>query len=783
MMKINSKLMVCLAFVPLLFAAPTLLAYPSWTNFSYTDWSPGVDPAIAGSSGNRHYDNRLGWDGNKFVTIQGMDQSAPDWYSLWRVSSTNGREWGNPAALDVPRSWNIGHHALACDPDGFPPADTAWTEESGNVKFKLWYAAYGDNDHYRYSESTDGIYWHPFLEYNYCPPHYKVSDFNPGSWPYTTKVMIKPDVLYTNGSSNLVLSNPMEYRYLCYLGAGSDGSGGPGYFEMYISSNGLDWKLYAWDDQCQTRWETYTTAPAEVTEFITFTGWSAGQAQPSQIYTSSIEEVYENGEVQGYMLWLDRYTDGIYSYYSTNGFNWMLREEPINTIGTTTTGTAWNSSRNYGFDSVRLGESYFILRNGYYNTGGAGREGPISAEVETPSSPASGNITIDYRLFQWDNQSTPIVYFSFSTDGASWSAASRAGGDTSPFEASIGGYSHTFIWDSRTDLPSGEGSVYFRVQPWATPALGAYDTTASFEVSQAATPTPTPKPSPTPTVNPPSTATPSPTVTSGLGSRTPTPSPSPSPTSTPTPVFRPPWIYDYDGDGTSEVAVFRSGNGLWAIRGLTRLYYGSSSDRPVPADYDGNGTTEVAIFRPGSGLWAIRDLSRLYFGGSLDTEAPGDYSGDGTAAPAIFRPSQSLWAIHGLTRIYYGSSSDRSISGYYGGSTARDVAVFRGSNGLWAVRYLSRFYFGSSGDGLVPGDYNAGRSWQAGIFREANGLWAIRGISRFYFGRTADLPEPADYNGDGIDESGIFRDKSGLWAIKGLSRIYFGSSGDIPVTR
>jgi hypothetical protein len=75
---------------------------------------------------------------------------------------------------------------------------------------------------------------------------------------------------------------------------------------------------------------------------------------------------------------------------------------------------------------------------------------------------------------------------------------------------------------------------------------------------------------------------------------------------------------DYTGDGTREVGIFRPSSGLWAIRGLTRNYYGSASDQPVPADYDGDSSDNIGIFRESSGLWAIRDLSRVYFGRSGD---------------------------------------------------------------------------------------------------------------------------------------------------------------------
>ena len=47
---------------------------------------------------------------------------------------------------------------------------------------------------------------------------------------------------------------------------------------------------------------------------------------------------------------------------------------------------------------------------------------------------------------------------------------------------------------------------------------------------------------------------------------------------------------------------------------MTRVYYGSSGDIPVPADYDGDLADEIGIFRGAFGLWAIRGISRVYFG-------------------------------------------------------------------------------------------------------------------------------------------------------------------------
>ncbi len=79
---------------------------------------------------------------------------------------------------------------------------------------------------------------------------------------------------------------------------------------------------------------------------------------------------------------------------------------------------------------------------------------------------------------------------------------------------------------------------------------------------------------------------------------------------------------DFSGDGTNDIGIFRPSSGLWAIRGVTRAYFGTSGDTPMPGDYNGDGTVDIAIFRPNSGLWAVRNLTRVYFGGSDDLPLP-----------------------------------------------------------------------------------------------------------------------------------------------------------------
>jgi hypothetical protein len=116
---------------------------------------------------------------------------------------------------------------------------------------------------------------------------------------------------------------------------------------------------------------------------------------------------------------------------------------------------------------------------------------------------------------------------------------------------------------------------------------------------------------------------------------------------------------DYNGDGTAEMAIFRPSNRLWAVKGITRAYFGKSGDTPIPGDYSGDGTADIAIFRSATGLWAIRGSTRIYYGNSWTVPASGDYTEDGLYTPAIFR--DGLWKIRNITSLYFGAAGDNPM--------------------------------------------------------------------------------------------------------------------------
>jgi uncharacterized delta-60 repeat protein len=268
--------------------------------------------------------------------------------------------------------------------------------------------------------------------------------------------------------------------------------------------------------------------------------------------------------------------------------------------------------------------------------------------------------------------------------------------------------------------------------------------------------------------------------------------------------------FDFDGDGKTDLGIFRPGVGEWWINpssgGLTyAMQFGSSTDRIVPADYTGDGKTDVAVFRPSNGRWYIlRSGDSTYydipFGTSTDIPVPADFDNDGKADPAVFRPSTSTWYIqrstdNGTTIEGFGSNGDIPVASDYDGDGRADLAIFRPGPGQWWLKRSTAgvivFTFGASTDKLVQGDYTGDGKSDVALWRPSNGQWYIlrsEDPASFYsvpFGTTSDIPAPGDYDGDGKFDTAIFRPSSATWYCQksggGTLIQQFGLSSDRPI--
>ncbi len=235
--------------------------------------------------------------------------------------------------------------------------------------------------------------------------------------------------------------------------------------------------------------------------------------------------------------------------------------------------------------------------------------------------------------------------------------------------------------------------------------------------------------------------------------------PEPGPGAPPPPPPPPPQP-SFDGDGLTDVTVYRQSTGEWYIRRSTdgelwRVAWGSAfhHDSPVPADYDGDGKADIAIARQGSDLrsgywiWIIRSsIGNPLLGRSLvasvaqDVPVPGDYNGADIADIAIYRPTTGEWFVNytgqgGTFTFLWGSPAhqDAAAPADYDGDRIIDIAIYRQSTGEWFIRrstdgQLLLIAWGSPAhqDTPVPADYDGDLIADIAVYRQSTGEWFIR---------------------------------------------------------
>jgi hypothetical protein len=263
--------------------------------------------------------------------------------------------------------------------------------------------------------------------------------------------------------------------------------------------------------------------------------------------------------------------------------------------------------------------------------------------------------------------------------------------------------------------------------------------------------------------------------------------------------------YDFDGDNTSDVAIFRPSDSTWwyassAAGGQIRaIRFGNADDRLVAADYDGDGVTDPAVYR--NGQWHVLGSTRGYFTASfgLATDIPqtGDFDGDGNADLVVYRPSNGVWYMQlsrdGFNATQFGNSTDIPVAADFDGDGRMDPAVYRG--GTWymlgSTRGFSAVQFGIAGDIPVQADFDGDGSADAAVYR--GGVWYILGSTDGYeavqFGVATDTPVPADYDGDGRTDIAVYRSSTTVWhilrssqvtsAIGSYTALQFGAAGDV----
>ncbi len=284
-------------------------------------------------------------------------------------------------------------------------------------------------------------------------------------------------------------------------------------------------------------------------------------------------------------------------------------------------------------------------------------------------------------------------------------------------------------------------------------------------------------------------------------------------------------VVDFNGDGKTDWSVIRQAsvspnaqatwyncyNGVPEPACFQSMPFGLASDVWIPADFDGDGKSDIAVWRKGApfvaGFYIVQSMDNTLrfeqFGqDGDDPTVTADYTGDHKADPAVFRQgvsqgSQSYFfyrassgpfATPGST-VYepWGTNDgptllgDYPVPGDFDGDGKSDFMVARndgtGRFVFWlrtnGTNTVSTFLFGLSGDvntlgdTIVPGDYDGDGITDIAVVRGVGAAmnWYVRRSSNptaepflASFGSFAtDFPVQGDYDGDGITDVAVWR--------------------------
>ncbi len=271
---------------------------------------------------------------------------------------------------------------------------------------------------------------------------------------------------------------------------------------------------------------------------------------------------------------------------------------------------------------------------------------------------------------------------------------------------------------------------------------------------------------------------------------------------------------DFDGDGVSDLAVFR--NGEWSVRTLDGRILADHArvfpiavGVPVLGDLDADRRADAILYHAPAALWQALYSGSGYawvsglFGGPPYRAQVADYARAGRAQPCVYDTLRGLWYIlnanGAMMQSSWGGAGFEPVLGDFDGDGGWDLAVYQPASGQWYMQTLDGRLL-VAGDKLggpeftaVPGDFDGDGCWDAAVYH-ASGTWYIVSLDgrvlewNLLWGGPGRVPVFGDYDGDGAADLAWYEEATGRWSIRTLDgrelarAAFWGGPGFRPIT-
>jgi hypothetical protein len=232
-------------------------------------------------------------------------------------------------------------------------------------------------------------------------------------------------------------------------------------------------------------------------------------------------------------------------------------------------------------------------------------------------------------------------------------------------------------------------------------------------------------------------------------------------------------VGDWNGAGTTKVAVYRAttgtwyldtnGNGHWDGCGTDACisWGGDATDRPVVGDWNASGSAKIGVYRKSTGTWYLdQNGTGTWDGCTTDKCIP--WGGDATDAPVV-----GDWDGNGKTKV----GVYRQSTGYW--------YLDKNGNGAWDNCGTDSCFAwgGDPSDIPVVGDWNGSGTTKIGVYRQATGWWYLdtNGNGQWdgcgtdacvsWGGDPTDVAVIGDWSGTGTTKIGVYRRATGYWYL------------------